>query len=186
MSRRQGAVAGGAGRSPAAGSDGKLWQHYLTVVADNCSNPAVVAGPIRVMGGVVSARVVDCLGCAWVEVCEDYGLFVGECLRSLKLTEVGLDKWLRRVAHRHCACCGWETYDLCLREEVGQAKESILRLQRAAKPWLLPYADVSPDLAFQDDVERGVFSPELGALTCFDAAPTSPNLDVKVALYKRV
>jgi len=182
MSRRQGVGAGGAGGAQAVGSVYDSSGKYLTIVVDNCRNPAVVAGPISTLGGVAWARVVDCLGYAWVEVCEDYGLFVGECLRGLNLAAAELDKWLTRVAHRHCVCCGWDLYDVCLREEVGRAVESVLRLQRAAKPWLWPYADVSPNLAF----EVGVLSPEFGALTCFDAAPTSPNLDVKIALYKRV
>jgi len=84
-----------------------------------------------------------------VEVCEDYGLFVSECLRGLNLTAAELDGRLRRVAHRHCVCCGWETCDVCPREVVGKARESVLRLQRAAKPWLWPYADVSPELALR-------------------------------------
>jgi len=181
MSRRQGVGAGGAGGAQAAGSEYSSCK-YLSIVADNCHYPVVVAGPISTLGGVAWARVVDCLGYAWVEVCEDYGLFVGECLRGLNLAAAELDKWLTRVAHRHCVCCGWDLYDLCLREEVGRAVESVLRLQRAAKPWLWPYADVSPNLAF----EVGVLSPELGALTCFDTMPKALVEDVKSALYRRI
>jgi len=183
MSRRQGVTtAPGGARNPAAGSEYSSSGKYLTIVADNCRNSAVVAGPISILGGVAWARVVDCLGYAWVEVCEDYGLFVGECLRGLNLAAAELDKWLTRVAHRHCVCCGWDLYDLCLREEVGSAVESVLRLQYAAKPWLWPYADVSPNFAF----EVGVLSPELGALTCFDTMPKALVEDVKSALYRRI
>jgi len=149
--------------------------------ANNCSSPRIVAGPVELLGGVVLAHVVDCHSFAWVEVCEDYGLFKGECLRGLCLTEVELDRWLRRVAKRHGVCMGWETYDVCFEEEVGKAKESILRLQRAARPWLLPYADVSPDLAFEE-VEVGVFSTEFGDLTCRVDGLCPSMLNVKSAL----
>jgi len=188
MSRRQGAVAGHGGRSLAAGGfDGKLWQQYLTVVADNCSNPETVAGPIRTLGGVVSARVVDCRGFAWTEVCEDYGLFVGECLRALNIPAAVLDRWLRRVARRHGVCAGWEMYDVCLEEEVGKAREDILRLQRAAKPWLLPYADVSPDLAFQDSgyFSWGVSSAELTRRTG-NIAPRFTNDKASLDWHKTI
>jgi len=153
----------------------------VTVVADNCSNPETVAGPIRTLGGVVLARVVDCRGFAWTEVCEDYGLFVGECLRALNIPAAVLDRWLRRVARRHGVCAGWEMYDVCLEEEIGKAKEDILRLQRAAKPWLLPYADVSPSAAFQQ-VEVGALSPEPAALMAFDGVQLVPINDVKSPL----
>jgi len=165
MSRRQGAIAGPGGSSQAGGSENGDITRYIYVIADNCSNPAVLAGPIRALGGVVSARVVDCLGCVWVEVCEDYGLFINECLRALNIPAAVLDRWLRRVAHRHCVCCGWETYDLCVQEEVGKAKEAIERLQRAARLWLVPYANVSPDLAFQDSSNFNWLFPSPAELT---------------------
>jgi len=165
MSRRQAVAAPGGARVLAVGSENGDITRYIYVVADNCSNPETVAGPIRALGGVVSARVVDCLGYAWVEACEDYGLFVGECLRALNIPAAVLDSWLRRVAHRHCVCCGWETYDICLEEEVGKAKEAIMQLQRAARPWLLPYADVSPDLAFQDSSNFNWLFPPSHELT---------------------
>jgi len=184
MSRRQDVVAppGGA-RVLAGGSEKGDITRYIYVIADSCSNPETVAGPISVLGGVVSARVVDCRGFAWTEVCEDYGLFVGECLRALNIPAAVLDRWLRRVARRHGVCAGWEMYDVCLEEEVGKAREDILRLQRAARPWLVPYADVSPDLAFQK-VEVGVFSTSLAVLMRRNDTPLVAVNDVYDAFYR--
>jgi len=59
MSRRQAVTAGGAGRSQAGGSVRSDITRYLCVSFDGCHNPAVVVGPISVLGGVVSAREVE-------------------------------------------------------------------------------------------------------------------------------
>jgi len=67
MSRRQPSTASGG----AVGYFIPLCSAMASVlyIADNCHSPGIVAGPGALLGSAVWRRVVDCLGCAWVEVC---------------------------------------------------------------------------------------------------------------------
>jgi len=67
-------------------------------------------------GGAVVVGLVEVVGEEWPELVAE---FRGEC------------KWERvwrvveRLAEKHGVCGGWETYDACLREEVGRVSELV-------------------------------------------------------------
>jgi len=126
MSRRQGAVAGGAGRSLAVGSENGNITRYLCVSFDGCR----IAKIVEVWPGEVWVAAFRRRGKRYVAVVERVGMWFETLAVRTRWTWVQATRLARALAERHDVCVGWETYDVCRVEEEGRLAEAIMELSR--------------------------------------------------------